>query len=282
MTAAVVGANGFLGRAVCAALRAEGVPYAAFTRDSPFVLGGGDPAPGLRDANVVYYLASAANPATAERRPELLADERASFDTFLATLERLPRRPLVVFPGSGGTAYDTAVAPPYTETSPVKANGRYGASRLEMERRLHDAGEATVLRISNVYGPGQRTGTGQGVIAHWVAAVRAGEPIHLFGNPESTRDFVHIEDVAAAALSVRPGSPPLVNIGSGVATSLGELADLLADIAGGVEIVREPDRGFDVPHNWLDISLARQALGWAPTVPLRTGLERLLRDTVAG
>ena len=276
----MVGANGFLGRAVAGALRAAGVPVAAFTRDAPFVSGDGEPAPGLADATTVYYLASASNPATAERKPELLADEMASFETFLACLARLPRRPLVVFPGSGGTAYDTDVAPPYTETSPVKARGRYGESRLEMERRLLDAGEATVLRISNVYGPGQRVGTGQGVIAHWVAAVRQGDPIRLFGNPDSTRDFVHIDDVASAALAVEPGAPPIVNVGSGVATSLRELADLIADIVGGVEIVQEPDRGFDVPHNWLDISLARQALGWAPTVALRDGLERLCRDTV--
>jgi len=91
---------------------------------------------------------------------------------------------------------------------------------------------------------------------------------------------VHVEDVARAALAVTPGSPDVVNIGSGVATSLGDLAALVDEVFGGVEIVREPDRGFDVPHNWLDVTLAREALGWAPEVSLRSGLERLRRDTV--
>lgn len=248
------------------------MPYDPYTRDAPFVSAAG--------ADVVYYLASAANPATAESRPELLADEQASFDAFLDVLARAPRRPYVVFPGSGGTAYDTDVPPPYTESSPVKPRGRYGTARLAMERALLAAGPATVLRISNVYGPGQRTGSGQGVVAHWVEAASQGRPITLFGDPHVVRDFVHVEDVARAALLVTPGSPPVVNVGSGVATSLGELADLVDEVFGGVEIVREPDRGFDVPHNWLDVTLAREALGWSPNVSLREGLERLRRDTV--
>lgn len=270
----MIGARGFLGSAVCRALRDVRVPLSEYTRDAPFDVGGDD-AP-----DVVYYLASAANPATAETRPDLLEDEAASFDAFLGALSRLPDRPHVVFPSSGGTVYDTDVPPPYKETSPTNPRGRYGRSRLEMERRLLDAGPATVLRISNVYGPGQRTGSGQGVVAHWVEAVRTGQPIRLFGSPDATRDFVHIEDVARAALAVTPDSPPVVNIGSGVATSLGSLADLLTELAGGVEVEREPDRGFDVPHNWLDVTLAREALGWAPTVTLREGLARLLHGTV--
>ena len=278
----MIGANGFLGSAVCAALRAAGVPVAEFTRAAPFVSGSGDPAPEFADADVVYYLASAANPGTAEKRPELVDEERAAFETFLDARSRLSPLPLVVFPGSGGTVYDTDVPPPYNESSPVKPRGRYGTSRLQMERALLATGSATVLRISNVYGPGQRVGTGQGVIAHWVAAAAKKEPITLFGNPDSTRDFVFIEDVARAALAVTRDAPPVVNIGSGVATSLRELADLIADVMGGVEIRQEPDRGFDVPHNWLDVTLAREALGWTPAVTLREGVERVCRDSVAG
>ena len=267
----MIGARGFLGSAVSRALRDEGVPLSEFTRDAPFDGAGSD---------VVFYLASAANPATAETRPDLVADEEASFAAFLDTLARTSPRPHVVFPSSGGTVYDTDVPPPYKETSPANPRGRYGRTRLEMERRLLDAGPATILRISNVYGPGQRTGSGQGVIAHWVEAVRKGDPIRLFGSPDATRDFVHIEDVARAALLVTPDSPPVVNIGSGVPTSLGALADLIAELAGGVAVEREPDRGFDVPHTWLDVTLAREALGWEPTVTLRDGLARLLHGTV--
>lgn len=275
----MIGANGFLGRAVSAALQDAGIPVAQFTRESPFVVGG-EPAEGLRYADVVYYLASRANPATAEREPELVAEELDAFGAFLGAISQASPRPLVVFPSSGGTVYDTDVAPPYTEASPVRPRGAYGRSRLEMERLLlAEEGPATVLRISNVYGPGQRTGRGQGVIAHWVEAAAQGEPITLFGDPDVIRDFVHVDDVARAALAVTRLSPPVVNIGSGVATSLGSLAALVDEVFGGVEIVREPDRGFDVPHNWLDVTLAREALGWEPTVSLREGLRRL-RDTV--
>lgn len=269
----MIGAGGFLGRAVCEALRRADVPVTTFTRAAPFSAGD------AVGADVVYYLASAVNPATAETRPDLVEDEEGAFAAFLDGLAGSPARPHVVFPSSGGTVYDTDAPPPYNESSPTRPKGAYGRIRLGMERRLRDAGPVTVLRISNVYGPGQRTGSGQGVVAHWVEAASLGRPITLMGDPSVTRDFVHVEDVARAALAAGPGSPGVVNIGSGVPTSLGDLAELVDDVFGGVEIVREPGRGFDVPHNWLDVTLARESLGWTPRVSLREGLERL-RDTV--
>ena len=274
---AVIGAGGFLGRALCDALRAAGRPAAEFTRATPFVDDAGRPAPGLVAARTVYYLASSLNPAVAERDPDAVAADLALFDRFLDALGALPDRPYVVLPSSGGTVYDVDVAPPYGETSPVAPRGQYGAAKVAMERRLAEVsrtGSATVLRISNVYGPGQPTSGGQGVIGHWLAAAAKGEPIVLFGDPAASRDYVFVDDVVAAFLAVGPGAPPVINVGSGEPTSLGELADLVNDVTGGVEIVREADRGFDVRHTWLDVTLAREALGWTPRTSLREGLRR--------
>lgn len=274
----VVGAGGFLGRALCAALRAHGTPAAEFTRATPFVDDTGTPAPALTQASTVFYLASSMNPAVAERDPDAVAADSALFDRFLDALDALPHRPYVVLPSSGGTVYDVDFPPPYAETAPTGPRNNYGRAKLDMERRLLERrpDTATALRISNVYGPGQPSSGGQGVIGHWLGAAAKGEPILLYGDPAASRDFVYVDDVVAAFLAAAAATdpPPVVNVGSGQPTSLGELADLVDDVTGGVEIVREPDRGFDVKHTWLDITLAREALGWTPTVGLREGLRR--------
>ena len=64
-----------------------------------------------------------------------------------------------------------------------------------------------MLRLSNVYGPGQRLGTGQGVVGYWFRALLDDDPIRLFGDPETIRDYVYVDDVAEAfrAAHLRPG-----------------------------------------------------------------------------
>jgi UDP-glucose 4-epimerase len=160
----------------------------------------------------------------------------------------------------------------------LKPIGRFGATKIEIERLLHETPgiESVAMRISNAYGPGQPTGTGLGVIAHWLAAAAKGEPLRIFGSPETTRDFIYIDDVCDAFQRVISSeSPPLIlNIGSGSPTKLAEVAEIIADIVDGIEIVHEPDRGFDVSRSWLDIRRAKEALGWEPSVELREGIMR--------
>jgi UDP-glucose 4-epimerase len=184
----------------------------------------------------------------------------------------------LIYPSSGGTVYDTDLEPPYAETSQLRPIGRFGSTKVAIERLLFEAPEieSVAMRISNVYGPGQPRRKGFGVIAHWLASTAAGEPLHMYGNPDTTRDFVYIDDLCDAFLRVVSSDDPpsVVNIGSGVPTSLAELAEIISDTVDGVEIVHEPDRGFDVSRTWLDVSLAKKTLGWSPRVRLREGIGR--------
>ena len=276
MSVAVIGSNGFLGRALVPALAAAGRSVVEFPSTRPFLRSDGSATEELARASTVCYLASRINPAIAERDP-------AAADRHLATLEGLLRAlrgsgKRLIYPSSGGTVYDSDLDPPYAETSPVRPIGRFGSTKVAAERLLSDTSgiDSVAMRISNAYGPGQPTGKGFGVIAHWLAAAAESEPIRVFGAPETTRDFIYVDDVCDAFLRVISSNDPpsVVNIGSGVPTSLAEAAELISDIVGGIEIVREPDRGFDVSRSWLDISLARQALDWKPGVPLRDGITR--------
>jgi UDP-glucose 4-epimerase len=281
VSVAVIGSNGFLGRALVRVLTTADRSVVEFPSTRPFLRSDGSPTEELARASTVCYLASRINPAIAERDP-------AAADRHLETLEGLLRAlrgsgKRMIYPSSGGTVYDTDLDPPYAETSPLRPIGRFGSTKVAAERLLSDASgiESVAMRISNAYGPGQPTGKGLGVIAHWLAAAAESEPIRVFGAPETTRDFIYVDDVCDAFLRVisSEGPPSEVNIGSGVPTSLAEAAEIVSEVVGGIEIVREPDRGFDVSRSWLDISLARQALAWQPSIQLRDGITRTWKYT---
>jgi UDP-glucose 4-epimerase len=220
-------------------------------------------------------------------------EDRETFVALLRALERLADPPRVVLVSSGGTVYDPAVPPPYREDSPTRPRGEYGRAKLELERRLQVAalgpGRTAVARVANAYGPRQPAASGQGVIAYWLRALAADDPITIFGDPASTRDYVYVDDIAQAlvALHTLAGPlPPVVNVGSGEPTSLADLADLVRKAAGSAADIRQaPARGFDLPHSWLDVELAAQALGWRPQTSLPDGIAaawRWIRTPTAG
>ena len=286
-TVAVVGAGGFLGRRLMTALSKEGIGAIARGRNDAIVDVNGRLVPPLGRARVVCYLASTINPKIAEDHPDRAEADRASFMAFLGAVARAQDPPRVIFPSSGGTVYDVSTSPPYDETSPVRASSVYGRTKLAMETALleHLQDRGCILRISNAYGPGQLVGTGQGVIAHWLHSALEGSDLRVFGEDGISRDYVFVDDVARAF--IRAGTqervPNIVNIGSGITTSLGELLEIVLDVVGRAasRVVRLPGRGFDLARNSLDIAKARVELGWKPEVGLREGIEitwRLMLD----
>jgi UDP-glucose 4-epimerase len=284
--AAVIGAAGFIGSHLVAALRAVGVPTAAFTRATPLVRDA-LPAAGLRAARVIFFLASSITPAIAASRPGRVAADQALLRGLLDALNRDGRRPIFVLAGSGGTIYAPGAAPPYTERSPTGPVCAYGRAKLQMEQTLlarADAVRPFVARASAVYGPGQRPRGAQGVLAHWLVAARDGLPLRLFGDPRTCRDYVYVDDVIAAMLAIyrcagtvagRPGPEPkpIVNVGSGRPTSLMELlATVVETVPPPLTVRFDPARGFDRGDVWLDVSAGADRLGWRPETPLRKGV----------
>jgi len=268
----VVGATGFIGRRLLARLTQKGARPAGFTTATPFE----DNAKALTEARTVYFVAGSVTPASADRHPDRVAAHLALFRDLLDRVDGAR----VVLASSGGAVYDPAVPPPYAERSPVAPASTYGRAKLRMEYDLlarHDTCVPTVLRLSNVYGPGQRLGTGQGVLAHWLDAAAHGRPVVLYGDPDTTRDYVHVDDVVDAMVAVHDAGPlpPVLNIGSGVPVSLATLLRLVEKAAGTLDVRYERGRPFDRRHTWLDTRLARRVLNWAP----RTGIEDGIAST---
>jgi dTDP-L-rhamnose 4-epimerase len=169
------------------------------------------------------------------------------------------------------------------ESAPFDPRNAYAASKVQTEYLARvwareTGGSATALRFHNVYGPGMPRDTPYaGVAALFRAAAARGEPPLVFEDGRQRRDFVHVYDVARAVmLSVhRPGPAGQVtayNVGSGTVTTVGELAALIAEAAGGPPPVTTGRyRLGDVRHITASSARISRDLGWRPTVDLRSG-----------
>ena len=132
----------------------------------------------------------------------------------------------------------------------------------------------TALALGNVYGPRQDPHGEAGVISIFASKMLAGEVPIIYGDGNQTRDYVFIDDVVHAFVQATDrGSGKLVNIGTGLETSVNGLYRLLADIIG---FDREPAHGPLPPGELrriaLDISSAASALAWKPWTHLEDGL----------
>ena len=194
----------------------------------------------------------------------------------------------VVFASSGGVVYDERGRLPHREEAGKLPVSPYGVSKMASEYYLVAyAGlyglEVVSLRYANVYGPRQNPHGEAGVVAIFGSRVRAGKPLTVFGNGEQTRDYVFVEDVARANLAATraPVSAPesidsaAFNVGTGVETSVNQLARLMLEVAvRTVPITREPARAGELLRSALDCAKAARAWDWRPAVSLTEGLKR--------
>ena len=194
----------------------------------------------------------------------------------------------VVFASSGGVVYDERGRLPHREEAGKLPVSPYGVSKMASEYYLAAyAGlyglEVVSLRYANVYGPRQNPHGEAGVVAIFGSRVRAGKALTVFGNGEQTRDYVFVEDVARANLAATraPVSAPesidsaAFNVGTGVETSVNQLARLMLEVAARtVPITREPARAGELLRSALDCAKAARAWDWRPAVSLTEGLKR--------
>jgi UDP-glucose 4-epimerase len=288
--AAVVGADGFIGRHLTAALWACDMEAVSFTRQHELRWPDDPAAP-----DIVFYLASSITPTLAEQNPEWVTADHLRFSEMVRRLARNARPPTVVLTSSAGTVYDPDVPGPCREDAPTRATCRYGEAKLALERLLRsyaDTLPAVILRLSNVYGPGQRVGKSQGVLAYWLRAAAYGHPLHVIGDQRATRDYVYIDDVvdcmlqvaahsplAGEPLSVPTGDPLILNVASGVSTSLAALLSTVELVVGrDLPVQRLPHRAVDRREMSLDVSRAAQRLGWRPRTSLVEGVAAMWRE----
>jgi UDP-glucose 4-epimerase len=178
------------------------------------------------------------------------------------------------------TVYGDAKTLPVTERESIKPKSPYGLHKyfgeLYMKSFSDLYGLGTVcLRYFNVYGKGQSsTGAYASVIAKFLALKKENKKLTIFGDGKQTRDFISVIDVAraniTAALSDKVSKGETINIGTGHAASVKEIANIF-----GGEIEYAPAR-VEIKDSVADISLAKFLLGWTPKIKLEEGLKALL------
>jgi UDP-glucose 4-epimerase len=186
-----------------------------------------------------------------------------------------------IYASTGGALYGEGRQLPATEDHPINPEAPYGVSKhtlehyLYMWKLLHGL-DYTVLRYPNVYGPRQNPHGEAGVNAIFIGLMLEGKRPRIFGTGEQVRDYLYVGDVVDAnERALTRGSGAMVNIGTGVGTSVLQIFQVLRDIIGFLgEPIFEPARPGEVQRIYLDASRARDVLGWVPTVPFREGLER--------
>jgi UDP-glucose 4-epimerase len=233
---------------------------------------------------VVFHLAAQIDVRVSVSDPA--ADAQTNVLGTIAVLEAARRTGArrVVNTSTGGGLYGDAEVMPTPEDSLIAPMAPYGQGKLAAEgycglyTRLH--GLSTVsLRYGNVYGPRQDVHGEAGVVAIFCGHVIEGRTPTIFGDGTQTRDWVDVSDVARANLLAADSElVGPVNIGHGRETSVLDLVDALREVADRrlPDPVFKPARPGEVQRSCLDVSRARDELGWEPKVQLRDGLRTIL------
>lgn len=201
----------------------------------------------------------------------------------------------VAFSSTGGAIYGDLVTPPNVEAFPKDPDSPYAIAKLAVEhflayyRRVHKF-DTVAVRFGNVYGPRQDPHGEAGVIAIFCGRLLSGRPMTVFGDGTQTRDYVHVADVAAAIFRVATGPLPAAtvlddrafNVGTGVATSVNEVANTLLQVSGtNTTIEFAPARAGELQDSCLSVDKARTVLGWTPKMSLAEGLADTYQWTVS-
>jgi UDP-glucose 4-epimerase len=185
----------------------------------------------------------------------------------------------VVF-ASSSSVYGNTVLRPIVEDFDKNPINPYGITKLDDEKlakKYHDLGVSIIgLRYFNVYGIGQ-TNDYAGVITKFFEQIKLNQSPIVFGDGSHTRDFVSVEDVAQANLLSMQSSTDFsfLNIGTGIPTSVNELAQLMINLSGKkLEIKYDELPQGDVKESLADVSLAKKLIGWNYNTSLKDGLKK--------
>ena len=186
----------------------------------------------------------------------------------------------VLFMSSGGTIYGAPSCVPVAEDQPNDPICSYGISKLAIEkylflyRHLHGL-NYIALRAANPYGPGQNPLTGQGVIANFVHKMLTQQPLEVWGDGSTLRDYFHVRDLAKLTrLALFSEVNGVFNAGSGVGVSINELIATLEPLfSRHAEVIFKEQRGLDVPAIVLDCTAAESKFGWRADTSLKIGIE---------
>jgi UDP-glucose 4-epimerase len=249
----------------------------------------------LAGADGCFHLAAIASVTRASK--EWFATHQTNLGGLIVLFEavRAMPAPIPVVYASSAAVYGDRAALPIVEDAAKYPLSAYGADKLGCESHAgvasHVHGIPTMgLRFFNVYGPRQDPGSPySGVISIFCERILGGTPVAIFGDGGQTRDFIFVADVVAALTAAmthlmagsRKDAPvkdaPVFNVCTGKATSVRDLAAIIAELCGRAPDLRfAPARKGEIRHSCGAPEAGRAALGLTAPVPLKQGLASVL------
>jgi UDP-glucose 4-epimerase len=234
----------------------------------------------------VFHLAAQIDVRVSVARPAY--DARTNIEGTINVLEgaRSVGARRFVFASTGGAIYGETDVVPTPEDVPPRPMAGYGQSKfcaeayLGLYERLHDM-STVALRFGNVYGPRQDPHGEAGVIAIFCGRFYRGERPTIFGDGRQTRDYIYVGDLVDAIVTAGDAEVGgAINIGTEEETTVLELVEALREAGGASESEFEPEfaeaRMGELDRSCLDVTRAREVLGWESRVDVREGVRRTL------
>jgi len=241
------------------------------------------------EVDAIYNLASPASPIHYQRDPVQTTKTNVLGSINLLGLAK--RLGVPIFQASTSEVYGDPDEHPQTESYWGRVNpigpracydeGKRAAETLFFDYHRQHAVPIRVARIFNTYGPRMATNDGR-VITNFIVQALLGVPITIYGDGSQTRSFCYVSDLIEGFVRLMTNDQGLtgpVNLGNPNEMTMIALAQEILDLTNSAsELIFEPLPPDDPRQRQPDISLARSALGWEPTVSLREGLQATIAD----
>ena len=183
---------------------------------------------------------------------------------------------------STGGAIIGDVPPPVNEEMTPKPSSPYGASKLFAEgycsAYAQSYGFNTVsLRFSNIYGPYSKNKGS--VVAAFLKDIASSRKVTVYGDGSQTRDYLYVEDLASGIVAaIDQQVSGVFQLGSGVGTTINKLISILKEVVDiNFDVNYEKFRQGEILHTYCNISKAKNAFGFDPSIELQTGIEKTYR-----
>ena len=221
----------------------------------------------------IYHIAGQAYLGMGEEAP--VVDLKVNVVGTLNILEWMKGKQARMVFTSTGAVYGLSPLPHSEEMNPAPMCN-YGISKLAAEKYIQkyaktEGVDAKIVRFSSIYGAGRRAGP----VNIFLHQARTLGKMSVYGSGGQTRDFVHVSDVCRAMSYVinRGDRGGVYNVGSGVETSVREVAHLVKGIYNDAQLVHIPkaDGLYDLPRSWFNTTKIKN-LGWSARMSLELGI----------
>jgi nucleoside-diphosphate-sugar epimerase len=239
----------------------------------------------LKDVDTVFHTAARVDVVASTREPFVDLENNILGTLSVCEAARKNDVSKIIY-SSSAAVYGNADVFPIDEMQPIRPISQYAASKYSGELYLaayHSLyGIDTIsLRYFNVYGPYQRPENAySGVISKFFYDARSNAKIEIFGDGKQTRDFVYVKDIVRANLlaAKSKASGTAINVGSGVETSINDLAIKIKEMVPSNVIIKHvTPRVGDGRRSLADISMAKKLINYEPETKIAEGLEKLSR-----